>query len=214
MRVLIVLLALLAASQASAFSYATGDCATAGCASGEQFLHTNANEIDTALDALEARDTIAEHESVDGVNVILSTEIDTSAEVRAILTDETGTGAAVFAGGAIGAATATTASSGDNDTSVATTAFVQTELATKSAATSTDNAVARFDSTAGDVQNSGVTIDDSNNLTVPGDVTGGTSGAFCLILRDSDDAGNSACEVLNGTFSCEVDTNNTCGDAT
>ena len=97
---------------------------------------------------------------------------------------------------------------------VAADVATQAELDAKSAASSTDNAVARFDSTAGDVQNSGVTIDDSNNLTVPGDVTGGTSGAFCLIIRDSDDAGNSACEVLNGTWSCETDTNDTCGDAT
>jgi hypothetical protein len=33
---------------------------------------------------------------------------------------------------------------------------------------STDNAVPRFDGTEGNLQNSGVTIDDSNNLTVPG----------------------------------------------
>lgn len=57
-----------------------------------------------------------------------STDIDTSAELRTILTDETGTGALVFAGGAIGAATATTASANDNSTLVATTAYVQTEL--------------------------------------------------------------------------------------
>ena len=94
------------------------------------------------------------------------------------------------------------------------TTEIDAVVATKSAATSTDNAVARFDSTAGDIQNSGVTISDTNDLTVPGDITSGTSGATCLILRDSDDAGNSACEVLNGTFSCETDTNDTCGDAT
>lgn len=94
------------------------------------------------------------------------------------------------------------------------TTEIDAVVATKSAATSTDNAVARFDSTAGDVQNSGVLISDTNDLTVPGDITSGTSGATCLILRDSDDAGNSACEVLNGTLSCEVDTNDTCGDAT
>ncbi len=32
----------------------------------------------------------------------------------------------------------------------------------------TDNAIARFDSTGGNIQNSGVLIDDSNNVTVPG----------------------------------------------
>lgn len=57
-----------------------------------------------------------------------STDIDTSAELRTILTDESGTGALVFADGAIGAATATTPAANDNDTSVATTAYVQTEL--------------------------------------------------------------------------------------
>lgn len=59
---------------------------------------------------------------------LTTTDIDTSAELRTIVTDETGTGALVFAGGAIGAATATTPSANDNSTLVATTAYVQTEL--------------------------------------------------------------------------------------
>jgi hypothetical protein len=43
-------------------------------------------------------DTIAEIEAATGgVNIILATEIDTSSELAGILTDETGTGAAVFA---------------------------------------------------------------------------------------------------------------------
>jgi hypothetical protein len=37
--------------------------------------------------------------------------------------------------------------------------------------TSTDNAVTRYDGTTGDVQNSGVTIDDSNNVIIPGNLT-------------------------------------------
>lgn len=52
----------------------------------------------------------------------------TSAQLRTLLSDESGTGAAIFAGGDIAAATATTPSANDNDTSVATTAYVQTEL--------------------------------------------------------------------------------------
>jgi hypothetical protein len=56
-------------------------------------------------------------------------DIDTSAEIRNIVGDESGTGALLFAGGAIGAATATTPAENDNDTSVATTAYVQTEIA-------------------------------------------------------------------------------------
>jgi len=35
------------------------------------------------------------------------------------------------------------------------------------AVTSTDNAIARFDGTSGQIQNSGVIIDDNNNLTLP-----------------------------------------------
>lgn len=73
-------------------------------------------------------DTIAFLGGSGGGSGIASTDIDTSAELRGILTDETGTGAAVFVDGAIGAATATTASAGDSDTSVATTAFVNTEV--------------------------------------------------------------------------------------
>lgn len=57
-----------------------------------------------------------------------STDIDTSAELRAILTDESGTGALIFAAGNIGAGSATTASANDNTTLIATTAYVQTEL--------------------------------------------------------------------------------------
>lgn len=122
-----VIFALLPAS-AHAFSYATGGCAAGGCGSGEDWEPTNGNEIDTALDALEARDTVAEHESLETINVILETEMDASSELRALIDDESGTGAIIFAGGAIGAATADTALADDNDTSVATTAFVQTEL--------------------------------------------------------------------------------------
>ena len=37
----------------------------------------------------------------------------------------------------------------------------------------TDNAIARFDTTTGKLlQNSGITIDDSGNLTTAGDITG------------------------------------------
>jgi hypothetical protein len=45
-----------------------------------------------------------------------------------VLSDESGTGAAIFAGGALGAATATTPAADDSDTSVATTAYVQGEI--------------------------------------------------------------------------------------
>jgi hypothetical protein len=57
-----------------------------------------------------------------------TSDIDTSAELRGIVTDEEGTGALIFAGGNIGAATATTPAADDNDTSVMTSAGLQTEL--------------------------------------------------------------------------------------
>lgn len=55
MRLILVLLVFLAAQSAGAFSYATGGCASGGCSNtpGEQWLSTNADEIDTALDAVE-----------------------------------------------------------------------------------------------------------------------------------------------------------------
>ena len=61
-----------------------------------------------------------------GIDTFLATP--SSANLRGALTDESGTGVALFAGGDIGAATATTPAAEDNDTSVATTAYVQTEL--------------------------------------------------------------------------------------
>lgn len=42
----------------------------------------------------------------------------------------------------------------------------------KTAASSTDNAVARYDSTSGDLQDSAAILDDSDNLDTPGAVTG------------------------------------------
>jgi hypothetical protein len=63
-----------------------------------------------------------------GVNILLETEIDASSELRALMDDESGTGALLFAAGDIGAGTATTPSANDDDTSIATTAYVQTEI--------------------------------------------------------------------------------------
>ncbi len=63
-----------------------------------------------------------------GTGVLTFLATPSSANLASALTDESGTGALIFAGGDIGAATATTASANDNDTSVATTAYVQGEL--------------------------------------------------------------------------------------
>jgi hypothetical protein len=48
-------------------------------------------------------------------------------------------------------------------------------VATVGPASSTDNAVARYNGTTGAIQNSGVTIDDSNNLTASATITAGTN---------------------------------------
>lgn len=66
-----------------------------------------------------------------------SADIDTSVELRTIVTDESGTGALLFAGGDIAAGTATTPAANDNDTSIATTAYVQTELTAYASDTAT-----------------------------------------------------------------------------
>lgn len=72
-----------------------------------------------------------------GTGVATALATPSSANLASMVTDETGTGALVFAGGAIGAATATTPSANDNDTSVATTAYVQTELTAYASDTAT-----------------------------------------------------------------------------
>jgi hypothetical protein len=82
----------------------------------------------------------------------------TSSNLRALLTDETGTGASVFADSPAltGNPTAPTATAGDNDTSIATTAFVtggiatatgNTAYATKASIVDADQ-IAGFDSAA------------------------------------------------------------------
>jgi hypothetical protein len=55
MRLLVLIMATLWASSSGAFSYATGGCASGGCSntSSEQWLSTNADEVDAALDVRE-----------------------------------------------------------------------------------------------------------------------------------------------------------------
>lgn len=67
--------------------------------------------------------TIPDRAGVNGT-FAFTDNLDTSAELRAVVTDESGTGALLFAGGDIAAGTATTPSANDNDTSIATTAYV------------------------------------------------------------------------------------------
>jgi len=72
---------------------------------------------------------------VDGVTSDIQTQINGkegtlthSAGLRGVLSDESGTGVAIFGGGDIGAGVATTPSADDDDTSIATTAYVQGEI--------------------------------------------------------------------------------------
>ena len=51
-------------------------------------------------------------------------------------------------------------------------------------ASSTDNAVARFDGTGGILQDSGVTIDDSDNLVIPGNLTGNNAAGPAVINEE------------------------------
>lgn len=60
---------------------------------------------------------------------LATTDIDTSLELRAILGDESGTGFLMFQNGNILAGSATTAAANDNSTLIATTQYVQAELA-------------------------------------------------------------------------------------
>lgn len=84
-------------------------------------------------DDAEIEGTIFVHETInfegataDGNQVILQVGADPGSDITITLPTATSTLAAV--GGNLGAATATTPSANDNDTSVATTAYVQTEL--------------------------------------------------------------------------------------
>jgi hypothetical protein len=86
---------------------------------------TAAEVVSTPAGTLAATDV---QEALDELDTEKEPALTDSASLRGTLSDESGTGPAIFEGGALGAATATTAAANDNDTSVATTAFVQTEL--------------------------------------------------------------------------------------
>ncbi|HBA83182.1 MAG TPA: hypothetical protein DCZ95_03720 [Verrucomicrobia bacterium] len=123
---------------------------------------------------------------------LASTDIDTSGELRTLVTDESGTGALIFAGGAIGAATATTPATDDNDTSVATTAYVQGELiggswASPSAAIGSGTPVA-ITATTLSAGAAGFAVDADGDTTAKS-LTLAASAAPGFDLRDSDNPG-------------------------
>ena len=94
------------------------------CGAGEFKVYADLSE----LKLKKCMDSVVTDMDTAAASGLASTDIDTSAEIRAIVGDESGTGALLFAGGDIAAGTATTPSANDNDTSIATTAYVQTEL--------------------------------------------------------------------------------------
>ena len=98
----------------SAAFTATSAYLAAGVTSLPSVTSVNSTTIPNAVTLL--------HSTATGVQTFLTTP--SSANLRAALTDESGTGGLIFAGGDIGAATATTATAGTNTTQVATTAFV------------------------------------------------------------------------------------------
>lgn len=297
MRTIIILLALLAPMSASAFSYATGGCASGGCATGEQFEATNANEIDTALDALET--TTASHTStlaglsaiylpisggtvtgiVDftsgssltvssggqilvgsgaavapfGTGSILATAMSATGQIDdndlaagsvdggtgGEIADDSITAADIATGGVTtneilnDTVALTTDTAGDyvatitGDTEItvsgagtegraATLAIGSaiardTEVAAVSAASSTDNAIVRFDGTSGDVQDSLATVaDTTGTITTPGALSvGGSTGASTFTMRNTADSGWVECGVVTTTFTCAVDADGT-----
>ncbi len=101
-----------------------GTVVSAGANSGEHNIGVDSS--DSRLKSRENGGSLVTYAiTTDKLSAFAATS---SAELRGIISDESGTGALIFADGAIGAATATTASANDNDTSVATTAYVQAEL--------------------------------------------------------------------------------------
>jgi hypothetical protein len=110
---------------------------------------------------------------------LASTDIDTSAELRGIVTDESGTGALIFADGNIGAATATTPAASDNDTSVATTAFVQGEKANPTLT----SAIVTFNAAA-----DGLTDDTYDGITLTGRNAGETVAQWELVRFNAGDS--------------------------
>lgn len=112
------------ASGAGVLTMLEGTVVSAGANAGEHNLGIDSS--DSRLKSRENGGSLVTYAlTADKLSAFAAT---TSAELRGVLSDESGTGVAVFAGGDVGAATATTPSANDNDTSVATTAYVQSEL--------------------------------------------------------------------------------------
>lgn len=93
---------------------------------------------------------------------------------------------------------------------IASTITRNTDLAGKSTTSSTLNAIPKFSNTTGDVQDSGVAIDSSNNVSTPGSLTaGGSTGASTFTMRNTVDSGWVECGVVGTTMTCATDADGT-----
>ena len=138
-----------------------------------------------------------------------------SANAVLLATDTLGNYVATIADS--GASEVTVANSGTENAGV-TLAIVSgltrdTELNAKTlegTTVSTNNAVVRFTGADGDLQNSGVLIDASNNITIPGSITGGTSGGACFIIKNRENTQDYECDVSSGAWGCVSDSDGIC----
>lgn len=136
------------AAGATVFTFTEGTAPGAGGSAGKHNVYIDS--ADSLLKSHENGGSVVVYvRTADKLSALGAT---TSAELRGVISDETGTGALVFAGGDVGTATATTPSANDNDTSVATTAYVQTEL------TAYASDAATFTNKALDVEGTGNSI--------------------------------------------------------
>lgn len=94
---------------------------------------------------------------------------------------------------------------------IASTITRDTELALKSAASSTLNAVAKFCDTTGDLCDSLLTVaDTTGNVSTPGSISaGGSSGASTVVFRNMADGGWVECGVVSTTWTCATDADGT-----
>ena len=121
-------------------------------------VDTHVARIDNPHGVTKTQVGLSNVDNTSDMNKPVSTAIQTALNLKANLASPALTGTP----------TAPTASVGTSSTMVATTAFVNAEIANDAVprVVSTDNAIVRFDGTTGKVQNSGVIIDDTNHMGI------------------------------------------------
>lgn len=187
--------------------------------------------------------------NISGNAATVTTNANLSGEVTSSGNTTTIADSVTVTGWALGASTATTPAGGDNDTSLATTAYVQTEIAGLGSGGWTDGGTTVYPTTTTDNVGIGTFTPVSGAiLTIKGTIAGadagqpfaitdanvgigtilprsileiqkgsgtaqitidGTSGG-CLMFQDTDGAGWTECDALNGTLSCSTDADGVC----